>query len=106
MGIRISNFISGELLIEGENGASVRLNRDQAHRLILAARMQPVPRFLEKLSLLIPDDTLARAIQTRFEVSTASSECWGLKEKLARLQTLSRDYEPNDPDGLVETVLF
>jgi hypothetical protein len=104
--IRMSSFGSGELLIEDGSGLSLRLDRDTANRLIMAGRMHTVPEFMEKLDILIPNPVLAGLVRTAFEAAVSSTEKWNLKEKFARLTTLTRGYEAKNPAEVVETVSF
>lgn len=101
--ITITNYNSGEVLVSEEGGPSVRLSRDASNRLIMMGRMHTVDEFIEKLSSLIPDETLVASIRKAFEGKT-STERWNHKEKFARLQTLSKGFEPKNPDQVWETV--
>lgn len=98
----ITNFGSGEIEISDED-RKIRLDREMANRLIMVARMHTVAEFLEKLPALISDEALLQKIASAFE-GRSSSERWGLKEKIARLQTLTKGYGPCDGAAVVETV--
>lgn len=99
--ITLTNYESGEMLIANDGGISLRLSHDQANRLIMTARMHTVAEFVEKLPTLISDETLLKKIREAFEGKT-SSERWNLKEKFARLQTLTKGYSPKNPGEVVE----
>lgn len=101
----IENFDSGELLLSDNEGHKVRLEREAANRLVMAARMHSVAEFLEKLEGLLPEETLGLRIAGLFEGKT-SSQRWALKEKFARLRTVVKGYESQRPDTVVETVLL
>jgi hypothetical protein len=105
--IKLENYGSGELLIADDTGTSLRLSHDQANRLIMTARMHTVAEFLEKLPSLIVGaqhaEPLLKKILAAFDGKT-SSERWNLKEKFARLQTLTKGYISKGPNEVVETV--
>lgn len=102
----LTNYSSGELALTGPDGAT-KLSRDQANRLILHARMHTVEEFVQALRDLISDRSLVRAIEATFEKAKNSSERWSLKEKFARLHTLSKGYEPMPGDEkVVEKIEF
>lgn len=104
--ITLTNYSSGELVLTASDGAT-KLSRDQANRLILHARMHTVEEFVQAFGDLIPDREIARVIQTTFEKAKNSSERWNLKEKFARLHTLSKGYEPMAGDEkVVEKIEF
>ncbi|HEX5036251.1 MAG TPA: hypothetical protein VFX30_03750 [bacterium] len=104
--IRITNFGSGELLIEDGSGLSARLDRDTANRLIMAGRMQTVAEFMEKLHILIPNAALVGLVRAAFDGAASSTEKWNLKEKFARLTSLAKGYQSKNPSEVVETVSF
>lgn len=104
--IRITNFGSGEVLIEDGSGLSARLDRDTANRLIMAGRMQTVAEFIEKLHILIPNAALVGLVRAAFDGAASSTEKWNLKEKFARLTSLAKGYESKNPSEVVETVSF
>jgi hypothetical protein len=99
----ITNFGSGAIEIADENGRKVRLDREAANRLVMAGRMHTVAEFVEKLPALIPDTELTAAILEAFHKAPASSGKWNLKEKFARLTTLSKGYESKNPSEVIET---
>lgn len=100
--ITITNYTSGEILLK--NGvAEKKLSREEATRLVMAARMHNVAEFIEKLPTLIADFHLVESIQNSFENKDSSTR-WGIKEKFARLRTLSKSYEPKEALTVVETV--
>ena len=68
----------------------------------MAARMHSVAEFLEKVPKLISEAEIARAIQKLFQSAQSPTDRWNLKEKFARLQTLTKDYTPKNPDAIVE----
>jgi hypothetical protein len=103
--ITFTNYGSGELLITDDAGTELRLTRDQATRLIMTARMHTVDEFIEKLPSLLTDQNLVKKILAEFEGKT-STQRWNLKEKFARLGTLTRNYEPSNPAEAVESVRF
>ncbi len=99
----ITNFDSGEIELASGTGPSMRLDREHANRLVMAARMHSVAEFLEKLPALISDEALQAEIAGSFEGKT-SSQRWALKEKFARLRTAVKGYESPSPESVVETV--
>lgn len=100
----ITNFGSGELVIQAADGRSARLTRDEANRLILLARMHTVAEFVEKLPAFIADRNLLEGVMQSFQKAASSTEKWNLKEKFARLTTLAKGYEPKSPSEVLETV--
>lgn len=104
--IQLVNFASGEVEIAADSGQKLRLTRDQANRMILMARMHTVAEFVEKLPTLITDAGLLRQIQATFAGAPSSTDQWNLKEKFARLVTLTKDYQPKDPSEIIESVKF
>ena len=101
--VTLTNYNSGELLIGDDSSLSVRLDREEANRLILLARMHASAEFAEKLPSFISDKLLVGLILKDFE-KKSSTERWNLKEKFARLHTLSKDYEPVKSEEIVEVV--
>lgn len=101
--VSITNYNSGELEIAADGAAAIHLSRDQANRLILAARMHAVEPFLQKLSTLIPDEGLVSTL-TKILGSAEGSERWNLKEKFARLHTVAPGYTAENPQQVLETV--
>jgi hypothetical protein len=99
----ITNYESGEIEISNEQGLICRLDRDQANRLVMAARMHSVAEFLEQLPTLLVDEPLRKEISKFFEEKT-SSQRWTLKEKFARLRTAVKGYEAKAPEQVVETI--
>lgn len=104
--ITLTNYSSGELLVNDDTGHSLRLSQEAANRLILHARMHTVVEFAQGLPGLISDPALVQAITTFFESAKTSSERWNLKEKFARLQTLTKGYQPLAAAEVVEVVKF
>lgn len=102
--IQLTNFASGELEISDGSGAKLRLNRDQANRLIMTARMHTVSEFVEKLPILITEPALLARIQQAFQEASASTDQWSVKEKFARLITITKGYSPADPTGIMEKI--
>src|SRR3989338_1881076 len=102
--ITLINYASGEVHLRSENGETVRLPRDAANRLIMAARMHGPQDFLDKLASLLPQGNLVQEIRQEFSGKN-SSEIWNLKEKFARLSTTTKDYRSPDPGAVIETVL-
>jgi len=102
----ITNFESGEVEIASDQGVKLRLAREAANRLIMMARMHTVAEFLEKLPSFIGDPKLLEEIQKAFRVAASSSDQWNLKEKFARLVTLTKGYESKNPTGILETISF
>ena len=100
----ITNFGSGEIEMADGNGHKSRLNREAANRLVMAGRMHTVAEFVEKLPLLLPDPVFAAAVREAFEKAPTSSDKWNLKEKFARLGTLTKEYLPKNPTEVVESV--
>ncbi len=103
--IQLINFDSGELEIVANDLHTLRLVRDQANRLIMAARMHTVDEFLEKLPFLLPVGDLLQTISHSFEGKT-STERWNLKEKFARLRTSTKDYVSSAPHSIAEEISF
>jgi hypothetical protein len=103
MMITVTNYSSGELLIADGSGQSIRLGREEANRLVMMARMHTVAEFVEKLPTLLGDAILAGAILQGFD-KKSSTDRWNLKEKFARLHTLSKDYRSERADGVIEVV--
>lgn len=101
----ITNFGSGEIQISDDKGHSLKLDRESANRLVLAARMHTVDDFLKKVPFLVTDAALLNLLLGMFEGKN-SSERWTLKEKIARLQTLAKGYQPKHPAAVVEKVTF
>ena len=101
--ITLTNYESGELLISGGSGQETRLTRDQANRLIMMARMHTIAEFIEKIPSLIASELLAKSILSVFEEKN-STERWNLKEKFARLGTLTKGYTPKDPEAVAEVI--
>ena len=99
----LTNFDSGELEIADTAGPRLRLTQDQAHRLVMAARMHTIDAFVAKLPNLIADAALVEKI-TRLFSQTQGSEQWNLKERFARLRTVSRDYRSPQPEAVFERV--
>ncbi len=102
--ITLTNDSSGELLIANGAGPSVRLSREAATRLILHARMHSVADFVAGLPKLISDPEIIRSIAAAFETAPTSSERWNLKEKFARLRTLTKDYSLKGEIKIVEKI--
>jgi hypothetical protein len=100
--VMITNYGSGEIVIQADGGASLRLPRDKSHRLIMTARMHSVSEFLEKVPNLIDCPELCVTIAAAFAGKDGSAR-WGLKEKFARLTTLAKGYLPSAPDEILET---
>ena len=84
-------------------GQTHKLTRDQAHRLIMAARMHGPQDFIEKIPNLISDSGFSQTILTKFEGKNAT-EKWNLKEKFARLHTATKDYVSNNPGEVIEVI--
>ncbi len=102
----MTNFGSGEIAIADSEGKTIcRLSREDSHRLIMTARMHAVEPFLQKLPTLIPNRDLGLAILALFDEKNASAR-WALKEKFARLTTLSRGYESKDPQKILEQTVL
>lgn len=99
----LTNFESGELKLESGAGPSLCLSRDAASRLIMAARMHSVAHFIEKLPQLITEPTLLQNLLSLFEQAQGSAR-WNLKESFARLRTLTKEYVPQNPQQVVESV--
>jgi hypothetical protein len=100
----ITNFASGEIEILDGQGRHIRLDRAAANRLVMAGRMHTVAEFVEKLPSLIVDQEFVRVLQESFEKAPTSTDKWNLKEKFARLTTLTKGYTPTEPDAVVEEV--
>ena len=103
--IHLVNYESGQIEISDGEGRTLRLNQEAANRLVMTARMHTVSEFIEKLPVLISEGTLLSQIQVLFE-GKSSSEKWNLKEKFARLQTVSKGYHVKNPESILEKVLF
>ncbi|OGQ55573.1 MAG: hypothetical protein A3I75_06335 [Deltaproteobacteria bacterium RIFCSPLOWO2_02_FULL_50_16] len=101
--ITITNFASGELEIALQGEKGLRLSRDLAHRLILAARMHGPQDFIQKIPQLIGSAPLSQAITRQFEGGDPSGK-WRLKEKFARLVTVTKDHKPKDLEEVIETI--
>jgi len=102
----ITNFGSGEVEISDDQGRRIRLDRESANRLVMAGRMHTVAEFVEKLPSLIFDQEFVRILQESFEKAPTSTDKWNLKEKFARLTTLTKGYEPKNPAEVMESVTF
>ncbi len=102
--ITVTNYNSGEILLETPTGHSLRLAWEEANRLVMFARMHGVEEFIENLPRLIPDEELVRALRTCFETARTKTDRWNFKEKFARLRTISRGCKPDHPGEIVETV--
>jgi hypothetical protein len=103
--ITMTNYASGTVNIAHENGLSLLLTRDQAHRLIMAARMHSPDDFIPKIESLVQEPQLARSILNIFEEKTAS-ERWTLKEKFARLHSVAKGFIPDNPKEVIEVIEF
>ncbi len=101
----ILNYESGDVVIRDE-GQETRLAREAANRLILMARMHTVSEFVDLLPSFISHASILKAIQGRFAAAAVPSERWNLKEKFARLTTLTKGYVPKDPESVLEKVVF
>ena len=103
--ITVTNFQSGELKIDGDAGPSLRLSREAASRLIMSARMHSVAHFVQKLPQLITEPVLLQNLLSLFEQAQGSAR-WNLKERFARLRTLTKDYQPSHPEQVVESIVL
>lgn len=103
--ITLTNYGSGEIVIQSDGGSSVRLPRDKSNRLVMTARMHGVSEFLEKLPGLIDCPDLCGVIAAAFEGKDSSAR-WNLKEKFARLTTVTKGYVSSAPDEVIETASF
>lgn len=104
--ITLINYSSGEVEIKDDEGHSLRLHREASNRLIMTGRMHTIVEFVEKIPTLITNEPLLKQIISAFEKTTTSSERWNLKEKFARLTTLTKGYDPKNPDEVFEKVSF
>lgn len=104
--ITLTNYGSGELLIADDQGHSVQLNRETAHRVILSARMHSISDFFQQMPHLISDQEIVRALLEELGKAKTSTERWNLKEKFARLSTLTKDHVPKNPSEIVEKVPY
>jgi len=102
----ITNYANGELEISTDSLPVVRMNQEQANRLILFARMHPVSDFVASLSRLMQDKQIAQAVLSCFELLKTSSERWNLKEKFARLRTVTSGFPSGSPDQVTEKIIF
>ncbi len=102
--VTITNYGSGEIMIEDGEGRSLRLDREAGNRLVMTGRMHTVAEFVEKLPSFVTEPILLASILAYFEKAANASEKWNLKEKFARLGTLTKGYEPKNPSEVVETV--
>ncbi|QQR81805.1 MAG: hypothetical protein IPJ69_06865 [Deltaproteobacteria bacterium] len=103
--MNIVNYESGEVVLE-ESGVSVRLSREDSHRLILMARMHTVPEFINLLPSFVSNEEMLKAIQQKFSATESSTDRWNLKEKFARLTTLTKGYISKNPEALLEKITF
>lgn len=103
--MNIVNYESGEVVLE-EGSESARLPRETSNRLILMARMHTVPEFVELLPSFIKSENLLKSIQQKFATSQNSTERWNLKEKFARLTTLTKGYQSKTPEAVLEKVVL
>ncbi len=103
--VTIINYNSGEIELKSDQGPQIRLDHQQANRLVLAARMRNVEPFIEKLAELIGEATLVKEISAQLHAAEGSDR-WNLKEKFARLHTIVPGIEIENPDGIFETVTF
>ena len=101
MPLTLTNYHSGELCLSSDS-TNLRLSRGEATRLIMLARMHGVVDFLEKLPKLVPQADLLKEILSSFETAKTSTEKWNLKEKFARLQTLSTNFSPQESQSQSE----
>lgn len=101
--LSLINYNSGELEISDDAGNSVRLSHQEANRLVMAARMHAVEPFIEKLPQLIPNDTLVQLIMQLIQTAQGS-ERWNLKERFARLNTVTPGITVVNPNEVSETV--
>ncbi len=101
--ITLTNFESGALRIDSDADRSLDLSHDQAHRLIMAARMHSIDPFVEKLSSLIEHEGICREILALFAAAQGSDR-WNLKESFSRLQTVTKGYVPQNPESVVESI--
>lgn len=85
----LNNYSSGELEILDQAGHALRLDREASNRLIMMARMHTVAEFVEKLPQLIHEEFLQKKLLELFEKGTKTQR-WNLKEKFARLNTLTK----------------
>lgn len=99
----IINYNSGELEISDYLGHSARLSREQAYRLVMAARMHGVDSFIEKLPILLPEENLVAMFCGLFQKAEKNNR-WTLKEKIARLYTVSAGIEVDNPNSVTEVV--
>lgn len=104
--IQLVNYASGEVEIAADSGQKLRLSRDQSNRLIMMARMHTVAEFMEKLPAIIEDGALLEEIRKKFREAPSSSDQWNLKEKFARLVTLTKGYVPKNPEDVAERITF
>ncbi|MBI2982404.1 MAG: hypothetical protein HYY44_09000 [Deltaproteobacteria bacterium] len=102
--ITLTNYSSGELLIADDQGHSIRLNRETAHRVILSARMHSIGEFFKQVPQLIPQQEIVRSLLDEVDKRKSPTERWNLKEKFARLSTLAKDYAPTTLSEIVEKV--
>lgn len=101
--LTLTSYQSGAVLICRDDGAEVKLAPDAANRLIMAARMKNIEPFLAKLGDLIPHPELAQTIHETITSATGSDR-WNLKEKFARLPTVTTGHDVSDPDQVAEII--
>lgn len=102
--LTITVYNSGALKLDNSS-TTLSLTRDQAHRLIMGARMHSVDEFIEKVPSLIADATIVKNVRASFE-KAEKSERWNLKETFARIPTVAKGYEAKNPDSVSETIVF
>lgn len=102
--VTITNYGSGEVQIEDDQGHRLRLDRETGNRLVMTGRMHTVAEFVEKLPSFVTEPDLLASILAYFEKAANASEKWNLKEKFARLGTLTKGYEPKNPLEVVEEI--
>lgn len=84
------NYSNGELELLTPSGEKNRFAPPKAYQLILAARMNSIQRFQDYLRRLQTESPLLSQVLEKFSQLERSAQ-WTLKEKFARLETLSPD---------------
>lgn len=101
--ISLTNYSNGEITISDQEGHSLRLPREKANLLIMSARMHTAQGFVVSLPRFIEEALLLAKIRQLFEHSPSSGR-WSLKEKFARLRTLTKDCPATEASQVIEQV--
>lgn len=95
------NYSNGELELLTPSGEKNRFASPKAYQLILAARMNSIQRFQDYLRRLLAESPLLSQVLEKFSQLERSAQ-WTLKEKFARLETLSPDVTSAPESEVIE----